>query len=658
MNKLLNKFMSFGLAAAMLFGVTAFVSATSNTIVAEAATGTYYSPITATSGTALLGQLHDLLTDTHRKYTSYADCRSTAVTTDPGSKANTVLEFYTHIDIANSNFDTSGGWNREHVWAKSLSGGCWDTSGGGSDLHHIRPAEKDLNNHRGNMKYGEVGAGGKEEYTSVSNVLGGHSSGNNNTGTFEPLDNVKGDVARIVMYVYTQYNKAANVNGTAADSSYFGNLSFTQIMRASNEDAAKQLLLKWNKLDPVDEIETIRNEAVYKIQGNRNPFIDNSSYADAIWGNGGMTPPQPAELQSISLNASSLNLRGGEAYNLTVTPNPSNAPASVSWSSSDDAVASVVNGRITAKAEGTATITATSTVKPSVKASVAVTVSKSQVPPQPSVFGEGTYNLVLDVTAADMTKKLYFTGALSGNYGATSVNPTDAAAVEVAKSGNGYTLKVNGQYLELASNNGKVAVTLSSGSTGVWSYDEQLNTLTWTLTATGLVYYMGTYTSPTSGKTFETISGSETKYISGDNASKVGISQFPVKFEKLGGAPVNPDDPKPPVNPDDPKPPVNPDDPKPPVEDDSQNVKAFIAAVSELDKAAQSALRAALVKAIKAYNQLTAAEKGAANVKASAEVLNAAIKRYNDDCAAANADAKTREEGALNATGFFFKRGE
>lgn len=408
MQKILKSILSFCLAIAVCLGTAAVFGAAQYTTVADAATAdTYYSGITAEGGTQLLGQLHDLITTTHTYYTSYSDCKAdNAKKTDPGSKSNTVMEFYTHIDIDASKWDVSGGWNREHVWAKSDSNGLWETSGAGSDLHHIRPAEKDLNNHRGNMKYGEVGTGGKEEYTSVSNVLGGYSSGSSTSGTFEPLDNVKGDVARILMYVYTHYNTCSNsvfggnakTNGNG-NSAYFGTINFTHIVKASNEDAAKQLLLKWNKLDPVDEIEITRNEAVYAIEHNRNPFIDNSSYADAIWGSGTVDPnpgpgPQPSDtLKNLYLNASSVTMYTGQTYDLTVTPNPVNASASVTWSSSDTSVATVTNGKISAKAAGTATITATSTVNSSIKATATVTVKKSSS--QGTASG-GTVTITID----------------------------------------------------------------------------------------------------------------------------------------------------------------------------------------------------------------------------------------------------------------------
>lgn len=376
--KLFAGILSFGLATVLCFGVAAFYDGAEVTLAAT----DYYAPITASGGEELLGQVHDLITTTHKTYTSYNDCKSKGTVTDPGEGNNTVMEFYTHIDISSSKWDVSGGWNREHVWPKSDSNGLWGTDGGGSDLHHIRPAEKDLNNSRGNKLYGEVGSNGTEEYTSVSNVLGGYSSGN----TFEPLDNVKGDVARIVMYVYSHYNNYANVHGTTNGSNgggFFGKLNFTYIMSAGNEEAAQKMLLDWNKLDPVDEIETYRNDAVYQIQGNRNPFIDHPEYADAIWGDGSTTidpdpDPDPSDtLKGLSISAARITLNIGGTHDLTVTPNPVNASASVNWTSSNTAIATVANGRVTAKAAGTATITATSTKNTAIKASATVTVLAS-----------------------------------------------------------------------------------------------------------------------------------------------------------------------------------------------------------------------------------------------------------------------------------------
>lgn len=333
----------------------------------------YYSSVTATSGKALLGQLHDLIVTTHTKYTSYDDCKtpSTVMKTDGGSKSGTVMEFYTQADMSSKwGGGDNGTWNREHVWCQSLSNNLWGTSGGGSDMHHIRPSEAKLNGIRGNKKYGETSNGTPQYAVGIPNIVGGYTSGD----IFEPVDSVKGDVARIVMYVYTHYNSASNVGGTKESTEKHGNLPITNIISAGGEAQSWALLLRWNKLDPVDNIERTRNEAVYGIQHNRNPFIDNESYADAIWGNGTV---EKVDLQSLSLSPNTLSLTIGTTQTLSVQATPSNANASVTWSSSDTSVATVNNGVVTAVANGSATITATSVENSSIKAVATVTVKKA-----------------------------------------------------------------------------------------------------------------------------------------------------------------------------------------------------------------------------------------------------------------------------------------
>lgn len=344
---------------------------------ATATAGSYYSGITATGGTALLGQLHDLITTTHTKYTSYSDCKDSAKVseTDAGSKSGKVMEFYSQADISSSwGGGKQGTWNREHVWCQSLSGGLWGESGGGSDMHHIRPVETGLNSARGNKKFAELNGTGKAvHYEDASNkpvALGGYTGSNK----FEPINKVKGDVARIVMYVYTHYNNYSNVNGTTngKGSVKFGTLKFTNVVSASNEYAAIDLLLKWNEQDPVDDIERARNDAVYKIQGNRNPFVDNSDYAEMIWGD-----YEAPEITGLSLSPATSTLTIGQGVRLSATASPSGAINTVTWASSNESVATVKSGLVTAKAAGTATITATSTENSKITATAEITVTAS-----------------------------------------------------------------------------------------------------------------------------------------------------------------------------------------------------------------------------------------------------------------------------------------
>lgn len=306
-NRKMKNIISLVLALVMCLG---FVSLCPSAAIAAT---DYYASITATDGTELLGQLHDLITTTHTNYTSYADCKNPSyiTKTDAGSNGN-VMEFYSQADIASTwGYGDNGTWNREHVWCQSLSNGLWGESGGGADLHHIRPVETSLNSARGNNKFGEITGGSAVYYKDADKqyvAIGGYVKSN----VFEPIDSVKGDVARILFYVYVHYNTYSNVGGTtngSGSSSYFGTLSFANIVSASSESAAIEMLLAWNAEDPVDSTERARNEAVYQIQGNRNPFVDNADYAEDIWGDGSGsdTPDDPDPTPSSDYTAANMS---------------------------------------------------------------------------------------------------------------------------------------------------------------------------------------------------------------------------------------------------------------------------------------------------------------------------------------------------------------
>lgn len=425
MQKVLKWILSICLAVVMCFGITAIGSDSTEIVLADTV-DSYYSSVTASNGTALLGQIHDLITTTHTHYSSYSDCSNPSIITqtDAGSSSSYVMEFYSQADISrNWGSGKVGTWNREHVWCQSHSNGLWGESGGGGDLLHIRPSESALNSTRGNNKYGAVT--NRDNYkvyykngSSQNVALGGYNSG----GVFEPLDNVKGDVARIVMYVYTHYNTYSNVYGSTngrGSSGYFGTLKFTDIVSASNENAAIEMLLQWHNSDPVSDVETTRNDVVYGIQGNRNPFVDKPDYANAIWGDGKVIP-KPSELKSISLNKSALTLGEGKSERLTVIPYPADASAIVDWTSSNEGVATVSSsGIVTAKSEGTATITATSIMYPSIKATAQITVEKSN-------YGIATITLDSFNLTDHYTFKSWSAGGLSGIayiYGGTSAYP-------------------------------------------------------------------------------------------------------------------------------------------------------------------------------------------------------------------------------------------
>ena len=417
----IGRLLSIVLILVLVANIFAFIDAD----VAFASSSDYYKGITASGGNALLGQLHDLITTTHKNYTTYSDCSDPSIVkrTDPGTNGN-VMEFYSQADISSSwGGGHQGTWNREHVWCQSLSNGLWGKNGGGSDLAHIRPAESGLNSARGNNKYGEVSNGSEAYYEDALNnpvALGGYISDR----VFEPLDKVKGDVARIVMYVYTHYNHYSRVYGTtngSGSASYFGELNFTHIISAGSEKNAIAMLLRWNKLDPVDDIERARNDVIQSIQGNRNPFVDNQNYADMIWGDSST----PVVLQGLEINPDEITLNIGQSRKLEVVTSPVDADSRVTWESSDSSIATVsTTGVVTALSEGDVIITATSIENTSINALALVTVSKSSSGNTESEFVTITQSSFMLTTGYGF--KTWSSGGIGGMafiYGGSSAYP-------------------------------------------------------------------------------------------------------------------------------------------------------------------------------------------------------------------------------------------
>lgn len=167
----------------------------------------------------------------------------------------------------------------------------------------------------------------------------------------------------------------------------------------------------------------------------------------------------------------------------------------------------------------TATLTCGTAEAQTKRFTVAIEAAESKIAEKITAPTEGTYKLFL--YQANLKKNLYFAGSMSGNFFATTNRAAKGADVVLAKSGEGYTMAVKGKFIELELNSKKTgaAVVLSDKSSGTWAWNEELKLFTWTLTAG--TFYLGTY------NTFNTISASKVDYITGDNSSKIGVSQFP-----------------------------------------------------------------------------------------------------------------------------------
>lgn len=194
---------------------------------------------------------------------------------DPANSDN-VIEIYTGRSIAKdmngsgANANNQDSWNREHVWAKS-HGFPNESQLGYTDAHHLRPADWSMNTSRSNLNFDN---GGEEIY---DNDL---ATGNyKDSDSFEPRDEVKGDVARMIFYMASRYN------GASADMT--PDLALVDRVDAGTATVDGQAffgklctLWEWHSNDPVSEAEQMRNEVIYQYQGNRNPFIDNPDWVE------------------------------------------------------------------------------------------------------------------------------------------------------------------------------------------------------------------------------------------------------------------------------------------------------------------------------------------------------------------------------------------
>jgi len=220
---------------------------------------------------------------------------------------DSILPYIYHYISADQcgNYNGEGDcFNREHSWPQS-----WFNSGNipTSDMFHIYPTDGYVNSIRSNLPYGNVGVA---NYTSMNNSKRGNCVTNGYSGiVFEPIDVYKGDLARSYFYMCTRYY--------LEDGSWI----VTPMTNKSEINLwALAMLLQWHHNDTVSLKEVRRNEGIYNVQNNRNPFIDHPNWADSIWGplvtkleletkanfNVNIFPNPCTTLLNIQLNASSI----------------------------------------------------------------------------------------------------------------------------------------------------------------------------------------------------------------------------------------------------------------------------------------------------------------------------------------------------------------
>ena len=232
----------------------------------------YYSSADGLSGGALKAALHDIIKGHHEL--SYDSVTIALRVTDEDTiDTSKVVCLYTGWTYGKYDFGNgSENWNREHVWSKS-HGDFGTTPPAGTDLHHLRPADASVNSAKSNRDFNW----GTTQYIDGS----GPTDCYEDPDVWEPRDEVKGDVARMIFYMATRYEGdngevdleiIDSVNTSVNKEPLYGKLS---------------TLLAWNQSDPVSTWEQRRNDSIYYLyQHNRNPFIDHPEYIDSIWGMG------------------------------------------------------------------------------------------------------------------------------------------------------------------------------------------------------------------------------------------------------------------------------------------------------------------------------------------------------------------------------------
>jgi endonuclease I len=223
----------------------------------------YYDAVAGLESEALKQQLQDITSRGHTPM-GYAATRDVLaqIHEDPAN-TNNVITVYARKSVPKKDEDD---WNREHVLPQSYGAKGGDYAR--SDLHNLFPSIIEINDLRGNLPF--------DESDDSSRIPRGAKLCSYDNDSWEPPDEVKGDLARAVFYMDVRYDGSDSPEDISVAE------------EAAPEDgrfAKLSTLLQWHTQDPVSEEERKRNNQVFSVQGNRNPFIDQPGFVESIYGN-------------------------------------------------------------------------------------------------------------------------------------------------------------------------------------------------------------------------------------------------------------------------------------------------------------------------------------------------------------------------------------
>ena len=396
----------------------------------------YYNGTEGLTGAALKTKLSEIITAGH-KDNGYDGLYNGYPTTDSDhfyENDGTVLDMYSENPTGTDpytyrhgikkcgNYSVEGDcYNREHIVPQSFFNQQSPMRG---DIHFVRPTDGKVNGMRSNYPFGAVNS---PSFTSKNGTKVGPSSSPGYGGTVaEPIDEFKGDIARMVFYFVTRYESRLSSFSTGnmlGGSPYPG-------LQAWEKD----VLLAWSIQDPVSPTEIERNNASHVFQKNRNPFIDHPEWVQLIWGSQTVdtqAPSAPTNLAVLSTSTASANLSwtastdnvGVSYYRIFVNG---------VFHSNSNATTATVSGL----AQGTTytfyviAVDAANNASPQSNTATGTTLTDTQAPTAPlnlSVTSVGTNNIAVQWTAATdnvgvTSYDIYVNGELMGSTSSTSTN--------------------------------------------------------------------------------------------------------------------------------------------------------------------------------------------------------------------------------------------
>ncbi len=293
----------------------------------------YYDAANGLTGYTLKSKLHEIISANNYNWNYDSDLIDFYKIIDIDKyyeNDGSYLDIYTEKpgDIEKSFFPTDAnafigsaktegeGLNKEHIIPQNVYYSNYPMV---SDLFNVIPADARINQLRNFYPYGISKATVSNVYYNFTNgsKIGNNADTSEYTGrVYEPVEAFRGEIARSVLYFVVRYE------GKLSSFRYFYNslvgtvtvANDVSTLNGTEEQALDpwylKQMLKWNRDYPVSQKEIDRNNAVYSIQKNRNPFIDHPEWADLIWNQTPDTvlPNAPTNLSLVKKGAQFLTV--------------------------------------------------------------------------------------------------------------------------------------------------------------------------------------------------------------------------------------------------------------------------------------------------------------------------------------------------------------